>query len=54
MVRDTRLDDGPARTELAVEPIGFEQSVRDTLARMVEAGRLPRRFAPREVAEAQG
>ena len=48
MCRDCRLDDEPARTELGVEPVPFEQSVRDTVAWLVEAGRLPRRFAPKE------
>ena len=52
MVRNTRLDDTPARTELGVEPVPFEQSLRDTLTWLVEAGRLPRRYAPREPAPA--
>lgn len=47
MARDTRLDDTPARTELGVQPVPFEQSVRDTVAWLVEAGRLSQRFAPR-------
>lgn len=47
LVRDTRLDDTPARTELGVEPVPFEQSVRDTLQWLVDDRRLPRRFAPR-------
>lgn len=50
LARDTRFDDGPARTELGVEPVPFEQSLRDTLAWLVEAGRLSPRFAPREPA----
>ena len=52
LARDTRFDDTPARTELGVEPVPFEQSLRDTLAWLVEAGRLPRRFAPRGAAAA--
>ena len=45
--RDTRLDDTPARTELGVEPLPFEQSLRDTLQWLVDSGRLPPRYAPR-------
>jgi nucleoside-diphosphate-sugar epimerase len=52
-VRDNRFDDSPARTELGVVPVPFEQSVRDTLAWMVEAGRLPRRLGPRQPQVAQ-
>lgn len=48
LCRDTRLDDEPARTALGVQPVPFEQSVRDTLAWLVESGRLARRFAPKE------
>jgi nucleoside-diphosphate-sugar epimerase len=47
LVRDTRLDDTPARTELGVEPVPFEESVRDTLQWLVDSGRLPARYAPR-------
>jgi nucleoside-diphosphate-sugar epimerase len=50
MVRDTRLDDRPARTELGVQPVPFEQSVRDTVAWLVESGRLPARYGPRSPA----
>lgn len=52
LVRDTRMDDTPARTELGVVPVPFEQSVRDTVAWLVDSGRLPARFAPRERAAA--
>ena len=52
LVRDTRFDDTPARTGLGVEPVPFEQSLRDTLAWLVDAGRLSSRFAPREPAPA--
>ena len=48
MVRDTRLDDTPARTELGAEPVPFEQSLRDTLQWLVDSGRLPARYAPRD------
>ncbi len=47
LVRDTRLDDNPARTELGVQPVPFEQSVRDTVAWLVESGRLPARYGPK-------
>lgn len=47
LVRDTRMYDEPARTELGVEPLPFEQSLRDTLVWLVDAGRLPARYAPR-------
>lgn len=50
LARDTRFDHAPARTELGVEPVPFEESVRDTLTWLVESGRLPRRYAPREPA----
>lgn len=45
--RDTRMDDQPARVELGVEPMPFEQSVRDTVQWLVDSGRLPARYAPR-------
>lgn len=44
--RDTRFDDSPARTELGVAPRPFQQSLRDTVAWLVEAGHLPPRFSP--------
>jgi len=43
--RDTRFDDSPARTELGVTPRPFEESVRDTIAWLVEAGHLPQRLS---------
>lgn len=46
-IRDTRFDDSPARVELGVVPVPFEQSIRDTTRWLVESGRLPRRFAGR-------
>lgn len=48
--RDTRLDDTAARTELGVEPVPFERSLRDTLQWLVDSGRLSARFAPRDQA----
>ncbi len=54
MVRDTRLDDTPARTELGAEPVPFEQSLRDTLQWLVDSGRLPARYAPGSGVVAQG
>jgi dihydroflavonol-4-reductase len=46
-VRDTRLDDSPARRDLGITPIPFEQSVRDEIAWAVDAGHLPERYRPR-------
>ena len=37
-VRDTRLDDTPARRDLGITPIPFDQSVRDEIAWAVDAG----------------
>jgi nucleoside-diphosphate-sugar epimerase len=48
-VRDTRFDDTPARRELGVEPVPFEDSLRDTTRWLVESGRLPARYAGRAV-----
>ena len=45
-VRDTRLDDTPARRDLGITPIPFEQSVRDEIAWAVEAGHLPEKYRP--------
>jgi dihydroflavonol-4-reductase len=41
----TTFDDTPARTALGVEPVPFEQSIRDTVRWLVEAGRLKPRYA---------
>lgn len=46
LIRDTRMDDGPARDELAVIPPSFDDTLRDTLIWMVDAGRLPARLRP--------
>jgi dihydroflavonol-4-reductase len=46
-VRDTRLDDAPARRDLGITPIPFEQSVRDEIAWAVDAGHLPEKYRPR-------
>jgi nucleoside-diphosphate-sugar epimerase len=46
-VRDTVLDDSPARTELGIVPIPFEQSIRDEIEWAVDAGHLPERYRPR-------
>jgi nucleoside-diphosphate-sugar epimerase len=54
LVRDTHLDDGPARTELGVQPVPFEQSIRDTVAWLVESGRLPARYGPKSPQGASG
>ena len=44
--RDTRFDDSPARTELGLTPRAFEETVRDTLTWLVDAGHLPARLRP--------
>ncbi len=46
-VRDTHLDDGPARRDLGITPIPFEQSVRDEITWAVDAGHLPAKYRPR-------
>jgi dihydroflavonol-4-reductase len=46
-VRDTHLDDSPARRDLGITPIPFDQSVRDEIAWAVEAGHLPEKYRPR-------
>lgn len=50
MRRATVFDDSPARTGLGVEPVAFEQSLRDTVVWLVESGRLPERYAGRALA----
>lgn len=47
LVRDTRLDDTPARRELGIEPLPLLDSIRDTVAWLVDAGHLPERYRPR-------
>lgn len=44
-VRATRFDDSPARTELGIEPMDFDQSLRDTVAWLVASGRVRARWA---------
>lgn len=46
-MRDTRLDDSPARQELGIEPLPLGESVRDTITWLVDAGHLPGRYRPR-------
>ncbi len=46
-LRDTRFDSSATERELGVTARPFADSVRDTLAWMVEAGLLPARFLPR-------
>jgi hypothetical protein len=43
----TVFDDTSARTELGVDPLPFEQSLRDTVVWLVESGRMPSRYAGR-------
>jgi hypothetical protein len=45
-LRDTRLDDGPARRELGITPIPFRQSIRDEIAWAVDVGHLPEKYRP--------
>jgi hypothetical protein len=45
--RDTHLDDTPARRDLGITPIPFEQSIRDEIAWAVDAGHLPKGYRPR-------
>ena len=40
------MHDQPARTELGVDPRPFDETVRDTIRWLVDAGRLPRRYLP--------
>jgi hypothetical protein len=49
-VRATVFDDSPARIELGVEQVPFEQSLRDTVVWLVESGRLPAKYAGRALA----
>ena len=45
-LRDTRFDTSPAERDLGVHARPFEESVRDTIAWMVDAGRLPEKYRP--------
>lgn len=45
--RDTRMHDQPARSEFGIEPVPFDQSLRDTLQWLVDSGRLAARYGPR-------
>jgi dihydroflavonol-4-reductase len=45
--RNTLLDDTPARRELGIEPVPFEDSLRDTVRWLVGSGRLKPRYAGR-------
>jgi len=45
----TVLDDSPARVELGVEPVPYEQSIRDTVVWLVESGRLKPKYAGKAV-----
>lgn len=46
--RDTRMHDQQARSEFGIEPVPFEQSLRDTLQWLVDSGRMSARYAPRD------
>jgi nucleoside-diphosphate-sugar epimerase len=45
-VRDTRFDTTPAENELGVRARPLEESVRDTLTWLVDAGHLPSKYRP--------
>ena len=45
-LRDTVFDASATTEELGVEPIPFERSIRDTIAWMVDDGRLPEKYRP--------
>lgn len=49
-VRDTHFDDTPARTELGVQPLPLEQTLRDMTRWLVESGRLPAKYAGKALA----
>jgi len=46
-VADMRLDDGPARLDLGITPYPFEETMRDTVGWLVDAGHLPSKLQPR-------
>jgi dihydroflavonol-4-reductase len=46
-IRDTRFDDSPARRDLGITPIPFEQSIRDEITWAVDEGHLPEKYRPR-------
>lgn len=46
-LRDTRFDDSAARRELGIHPRPFEETIRDTIEWLVDAGHLPSRYRPR-------
>jgi nucleoside-diphosphate-sugar epimerase len=43
---DTRFDDSPARGQFGIEPRPFDDTIRDTVAWLVDAGHLPERLRP--------
>lgn len=49
-VRDTRVDDRPARIELGIEPPPFHETVRETVVWLVESGRMPAKYAGKALA----
>src|SRR5262249_23893659 len=44
------MDDTATRAELGIEPLSLEQTLADTIRRMVQAGRLPPKLAGELVA----
>jgi len=47
VLRDTRLDDSPARKEFGIEPRPLSETLGDTIRWLVESGRVPARYARR-------
>ena len=45
-LRSTTFDTSPAERDLGVTPRPFEETIRDTIAWLVEAGRLPAKYHP--------
>lgn len=45
-IRDTRLDDSPARVEFDLRPRAWDDTIRDTITWLVDAGHLDERYRP--------
>jgi nucleoside-diphosphate-sugar epimerase len=44
---NTRFDDSPARDEFGLKPRQYDETIRDTVAWLVDSGHLPERLRPR-------
>ena len=53
-IRDTRLDDTPARVELGLRPREFDDTIRDTISWLVDVGHLDERYRPSRSATIPG